>query len=315
MYWVPLGLSLVQAHVLALLPGLSLEVLSQSHSHSHFAPLRGWANQAQVPERHLQSCVTFMAARPLKRKLSSRQLQASANQVDAAVEKQERARTQKEEHRMLQEIMGELQQVPEKIQKAYMLVVESDSCLPKKDSVEGSPMEFSEHYQTLSRLPLGYLRSTFLPIFLQHSPLQMSWPKLLSQDGEADFKLMQAVLVVQKSHPFGPKLEPKFVAAYRRRHEMRGHPCAKLSWWHETTSDQLEPRRGSTNSCQSKPKRLLPNDYATATRYTACHHRQWQDQSLPWASMAQSWMPVGRFRKTGTSQRRIACWMRMETTQ
>ena len=201
-----------------------------------------------------------MAARPLKRKLSSRQLTASANQVDAAIEKQERARSQKEEHRMLAEITGELQQCPEKIVKAYMLVVETDACLPKKEGGAGSTLEFSEHYQTLSRLPLGYLRTTFLPTFIPALLAGDEMTKLLAQDPEVDFKIMMALLVVGRNHAFGPKREPEFVAAYRRRHEMHGHPCAKLSWgtdhiinWNKEGLYKLLP---------VKPKRLLPNDYA-----------------------------------------------------
>ena len=200
-----------------------------------------------------------MAARPIKRKVSSRQLVASANQVDAAVEKQERARTQKEEHRMLQEIVGELQQMPDKIAKAYMLVVESDACLPKKESTEGAPLEFSEHYQTLARLPLGYLRSTFLPVFLPALTSADVMAKLISQDADVDFKLMMAVLVVQRNHPFGPKSEPKFVAAYRRRHEVRGYPCAKLCWNEKFEIDWN--KEGLFTLLPPRPKRLLQNDW------------------------------------------------------
>ena len=59
---------------------------------------------------------------------------------------------------------------------------------------------------TLGRLPLGYLRSTFLPVFLPALTSGEVMAKLLSRDAEVDWKMMMALLVVQKSSPIRPEM-------------------------------------------------------------------------------------------------------------
>eukprot|EP00403_Amphidinium_massartii_P024252 CAMPEP_0178390044 /NCGR_PEP_ID=MMETSP0689_2-20121128/10441_1 /TAXON_ID=160604 /ORGANISM="Amphidinium massartii, Strain CS-259" /LENGTH=369 /DNA_ID=CAMNT_0020010537 /DNA_START=164 /DNA_END=1273 /DNA_ORIENTATION=+ len=166
-----------------------------------------------------------------KRAASTREMEQKDRKQEEAITARVEAEEATKRKQDIEKIRLELENNPKKVKRALLLVCESNACLPKQEGPTTPPKEqpFSDHYELLVRMPVGFLHSKMLPKLVQNLD-SATVKKLIEKDGKIDQKMLMATLVVSPSHPFAPRLPSELLHVYTRRAERRGKPCSDLCW-------------------------------------------------------------------------------------